>query len=343
MKEFYKIFKKTLVVSTLVLGSTSAFSQFENLVLEGGGMKGLAYSGAIEVLDSLGVTPQIKQVAGTSSGALNGLLFSIGYKGKEITQLNLEKNFGKYSQVGIPILSGLIRFYKKYGYYKTDRFMEDLTKAMKYKRISPDITFMELHQLRSTNPKVKDLFITGANLTNQRLEVFSHKSYPDMKIIDAVKISISIPLYYEAVFIQPNGSIVHKKEANQNTIVMTDGGVIDNYPFHIFDSLVYVNSGQNSYYLCNEKTLGIKLEIDSSQQSMANHVISNQKEFIIAFSHLSGETLGRRKLGTQQLEQSIFINTKGFNPKIRRLSRKQKQVIIRCGYQSTLKFFKNNP
>ena len=55
-------------------------------------MKGLAYSGAIEVLDSLGVTPQIKQVAGTSSGALNGLLFSIGYRGKEITQLNLEKN-----------------------------------------------------------------------------------------------------------------------------------------------------------------------------------------------------------------------------------------------------------
>jgi NTE family protein len=202
---------------------------------------------------------------------------------------------------------------------------------------------MELHQLRSTNPKVKDLFITGANLTNQKLEVFSHKTYPDMKIIDAVKISISIPLYYEAVFMQPNGSIVHKKEANQNTKVMTDGGVIDNYPFHIFDSLVYVNNGQNSYYLCNKKTLGIKLEIDSSQQSMANHVISNQKEFIIAFSHLSGETLGRRKLGTQQLEQSIFINTKGFNPKIRRLSKKQKQVIIRCGYQSTLKFFEDNP
>ena len=210
IEEFHSPSGLGVRVEACVYSGSSAFSQFENLVLEGGGMKGLAYSGAIEVLDSLGVTPQIKQVAGTSSGALNGLLFSIGYRGKEITQLNLEKNFGKYSQVGIPILSGLIRFYKKYGYYKTDRFMEDLTQAMRYKRIPPDITFMELHQLRSTNPKVKDLFITGANLTNQKLEVFSHKTYPDMKIIDAVKISISIPLYYEAVFMQPNGSIAVK-------------------------------------------------------------------------------------------------------------------------------------
>jgi NTE family protein len=342
-KSHIEILKKSILISTLCFLQLNAYSQYTNLALEGGGMKGLAYSGAFEVLDSIGITQHIERVAGTSSGAMNGMLISIGYSGKEITHLNLIKNFGKYSQVGIPILSGLIRFYRTYGYYKTDRFMVDLAQAMRYKGISPDITFIELHKLRSSNPKIKDLYIAGANLTDQKLEVFSHRTYPNMKIIDAVKISISIPLYYEAIFMQPNGSIVHKKEANQNTKVMTDGGVIDNYPFHIFDSLVYVNNGQNSYYLCNKKTLGIKLEIDSSQQSMANHVISNQKEFIIAFSHLSGETLGRRKLGTQQLEQSIFINTKGFNPKIRRLSKKQKQVIIRCGYQSTLKFFEDNP
>jgi NTE family protein len=138
---------------------------------------------------------------------------------------------------------------------------------------------------------------------------------------------------------QPNGEIIDKKNADQNTKVMTDGGVIANYPFHVFDSLVYLNNGKNSYYLCNKKTLGLKLESDSSQKSMAKHVITNQKDFINAFSHLSSETLNRQKLGSQQLEQTIFINTKGFNPKIKRLSEKKKREIIQCGYQSTFNFF----
>tara|TARA_B100001059_G_scaffold110625_1_gene110758 strand:+ start:4194 stop:5237 length:1044 start_codon:yes stop_codon:yes gene_type:complete len=338
-KSHIEILKKSILISTLCFLQLNAYSQYTNLALEGGGMKGLAYSGAFEVLDSIGITQHIERVAGTSSGAMNGMLISIGYSGKEITHLNLTKNFGKYSQVGIPILSGLIRFYRTYGYYKTDRFMVDLAQAMRYKGISPDITFIELHKLRSSNPKIKDLYITGANLTDQKLEVFSHRTYPNMKIIDAVKISISIPLYYEAIFMQPNGEIIDKKNADQNTKVMTDGGVIDNYPFHVFDSLVYLNDGQNSYYLCNEKTLGLKLESDSSQKSMANHVISNQKDFFGAFSHLSSETLNRRHLGKQQFDQTIFINTQGFNPKIRRLNEKKKREIIRYGYQSTIRFF----
>jgi NTE family protein len=338
-KSHIEILKKFILISTLCFLQLHAYSQYTNLALEGGGMKGLAYSGAFEVLDSIGITQHIERVAGTSSGAMNGLLISIGYTGKEITHLNLIKNFGKYSQVGIPILSGLIRFYRKYGYYKTDRFMKELAQAMAAKGISPEITFRELHELRGTNPKLKDLYITGANLTDQKLEVFSHQTYPNMKIIDAVKISISIPLYYEAIFMQPDGSIIDKKQANQKTKVMTDGGVIDNYPFHVFDSLVTVNEGRNQYYLCNEKTLGLKLETDSSQHSMAYHQITDQKDFFGAFSHLSSETLNRRHLGKQQLDQTIFINTQGFNPKIRRLNEKRKREIIRYGYQSTLRFF----
>jgi len=74
--------KKLIVIATLILAHLGAYSQYENLVLEGGGMKGLAYSGAFEVLDSMGIINNINQVAGTSSGAMNGMLISIGYTGK---------------------------------------------------------------------------------------------------------------------------------------------------------------------------------------------------------------------------------------------------------------------
>ena len=41
---------------------------FKNLVFEGGGVKGIAYVGAMEVLDKEGILNNIERVAGTSAG-----------------------------------------------------------------------------------------------------------------------------------------------------------------------------------------------------------------------------------------------------------------------------------
>lgn len=51
-----------------------SFSQqnytYKNLVLEGGGIRGLAYPGALQVLEGKGVLKNINRVAGTSAGAI---------------------------------------------------------------------------------------------------------------------------------------------------------------------------------------------------------------------------------------------------------------------------------
>ncbi len=48
--------------------------QFRNLVFEGGGVKGIAYVGAIKVLEEKGIMPNIVRVGGTSAGAINAVL-----------------------------------------------------------------------------------------------------------------------------------------------------------------------------------------------------------------------------------------------------------------------------
>src|SRR5699024_7257619 len=53
-------------------------SQFENLVFEGGGVKGIAYAGAIAVLEKNGVLADIRRVAGTSAGAIMACLLALG-------------------------------------------------------------------------------------------------------------------------------------------------------------------------------------------------------------------------------------------------------------------------
>lgn len=44
---------------------------FKHLVFEGGGVKGIAWVGASEVLEQKGVLPDIERVGGTSAGAGN--------------------------------------------------------------------------------------------------------------------------------------------------------------------------------------------------------------------------------------------------------------------------------
>jgi NTE family protein len=330
---------KSVFTFILIAFSCVSHAQYTNLVLEGGGMKGIAYAGALEVLDSLGISDSIEQVAGASSGAMNGMMYALGYSGKEIRHLNLNTNFGKYNQVGFPLIGGLIRVKKTYGYYKTDRLIEDLGKVMAAKGFSPDLTFEELNIAHQSGKNVKLLYLTGANLTDQKTEVFSHETYPTMRVLDAVRISISIPMYFEAVFMQPDGSLVEKKDADSTTKVMVDGGVLDNYPFFVFDTLVTVNSGDNSYYKCNIHSLGIKLETDSSTLDITTRTIGKTGDFMGAFSGISSEYLNRRHLGPQQKKQTIFINTHNFNPKLKRQKEATKMRVMQYGRKAVFEYF----
>jgi NTE family protein len=47
---------------------------FKNLVFEGGGVKGIAYVGALDVLESKGILNDIERIGGTSAGAINAIL-----------------------------------------------------------------------------------------------------------------------------------------------------------------------------------------------------------------------------------------------------------------------------
>lgn len=52
---------------------------FKNLVFEGGGVKGIAYAGALEILDKEGILQNIERVAGTSAGAMMAVLVGLRY------------------------------------------------------------------------------------------------------------------------------------------------------------------------------------------------------------------------------------------------------------------------
>ena len=66
------------------------------LALEGGGGKGFAYLGAIEVLEKLDVMKHVDGIAGTSAGAITALMLSLGMNAADITQELAETDFNSF-------------------------------------------------------------------------------------------------------------------------------------------------------------------------------------------------------------------------------------------------------
>jgi len=69
---------------------------FRNLVFEGGGMKGIAYVGALEALGRRGILRDIVRVGGTSAGAINASLFALGFSNSETRSFLNELDFRNF-------------------------------------------------------------------------------------------------------------------------------------------------------------------------------------------------------------------------------------------------------
>ena len=63
---------------------------FKNLIFEGGGVKGIAYVGAIRELENRQIMKNIKRVGGTSAGAINAVLLTLGYTLKDTQKILME-------------------------------------------------------------------------------------------------------------------------------------------------------------------------------------------------------------------------------------------------------------
>lgn len=71
-----------------------------NLVLSGGGVRGIAYVGVFDVMEQMGY--KALSIAGVSSGALAGSFYGAGFKAAEIMNAMNELDFGKIKMEDIP-------------------------------------------------------------------------------------------------------------------------------------------------------------------------------------------------------------------------------------------------
>src|SRR6056297_1911594 len=119
-------------------------AQFENLVFEGGGIKGIAYAGAISVLEEKGIMPGINRVAGTSAGAITATFLALGASGAQIEQILHDTQFTTFEDASLGLVRNTWRLLHRYGWYKGDAFSAWAKKQIAALGGDADITFATL-------------------------------------------------------------------------------------------------------------------------------------------------------------------------------------------------------
>jgi NTE family protein len=322
---------------------------FRNLVFEGGGVKGIAYVGAMQVLEEKGVLSSIKRVGGTSVGAINAALVALGFTDEEQRKVLWDLDFKNFLDASwfIPNIS---RVLTRYGWYKGDFFREWMGNLVKEKMGAADATFKDLKEKNKL-----ELYVYGTNLSTRFSEVFSTERTPDMPITEAVRTSMSLPLFFTAV-------------RNARNDVLVDGGVLVNYPVKLFDREKYLEERElatdkakakyaienkeflaahpdRSAYVYNKETLGFRL--DSRQEIAAFrydepqvYKIDGLVDYIGALVKTILDSQSNTHIEDDDWQRTIYIDTKGVSTTDFSLGDDKKRDLEQSGKDGATNYFK---
>ena len=335
-----------LILFSHLTGFSQTNYNYKNLVLEGAGIRGLAYSGALKVLEERGIIKNIERVAGTSSGAAIGMMISLGYTSHEIDSVFQFLEIQRFND-GKNIFGIIRRVKKEYGIFRGDKYEKWISRLIQNKTGTSNTTFSQLHELRKNNAALKDLYCTGTNVTQQRMQIFSWQQTPNMFLKSAVHISGCIPVYFKPVAIDSLWNEVPVKKNKSKFDLYVDGGMINNFPINMFDTCL--NGGdpfdcENVKY--NMQTLGLKLErpeqielFNNGITAIAPYKVSSLNDYEIALINLLQEILARKTINLVNLNgRTIFISHGDVFGKIRKVSLSEKKELFGYGVKAAERF-----
>lgn len=190
-------------------------------VFSGGGIKGFALIGAIEVLESKDFT--FKRLAGTSAGSILAALIAAGYTSREIMDLMMKTEMAEFldqRKTFLPFpLAKWLHLYWRMGLYKGDVFEEWLKKILAAKGV---YTFADLPN-EAVRVIASDLSTGSILILPDDLEKYGvpKETFP---VARAIRMSCSLPYFFEPV----------KLRSLTGTNIIIDGGLLSNFPMWLF-------------------------------------------------------------------------------------------------------------
>lgn len=261
------------------------------LVLSGGGIKGICFIGALQALQELNILNNIKIFAGTSVGSIVCFLIIIGYTPEELYEFIKIFDFSKVNIMNFEILIN------EFGLNDGLQIIRILSSFLTKKKYNINVTLKELYDITQ-----KEFIITTTNINKKCCEYLSYKTYPDLCVLQAIKMSISMPIIFTPV------------KFNNNMYV--DGGCTDDLPMEIFED----QSKVLGLYL--DEKVGDNLNINSFEAYGLNIIKS---------------MITKRNINK---ENTVIIYTQNIKTVSFDININKKEEMYKTGYDSTNNFFK---
>jgi NTE family protein len=197
-------------------------------VFEGGGVRGIGLIGAAGVFLEKGY--RFNRVAGNSAGSIVASLIASGYSANELRQIMMALDYSRFADKDwkdkLPFGMAYSLFAEK-GIYE-GKYLRDFIKEKLEKAPYPIRTFRDV--------KEKDgsyrLQMIAADISRAKLLVLPQDiadygiDPDDLEVADAVRMSVSIPYFFEPVCLRHNDG---------TDCYIVDGGIVCNFPVWIYD------------------------------------------------------------------------------------------------------------
>ena len=248
-----------------------------HLVIGPGGMGFYAFLGSVACIG----LENIHEVSGASAGAILGLFICSGKTFEEIMEFSFGTDLKELATVNI---MSLVTNFGLISHSPIKKLFKSFFGDLKFKDLS------------------KKLYVTSFCVNRSTTEYFSVDNYPDMSVIDAVCMSISVPFLFETT--------------KYNTYTYIDGGIRESLPV-----MAFMDKDPDSVLI-------IKKECS------AQHVpeITTIKSFIHTLVNVVLD--GVESIKT--LSKEISIDTGDFNIFDFSMSHEDKMKLYTLGYQTTL-------
>lgn len=291
---------------------------YENIVIEGGGIKNMACLGSVKFLEEKGYLTNLKRYAGSSAGSMMSLLLLIGFTPDEIFQKMITTNFRKYMLTN-PLMYPYNLIFK-YGLNNGNKIIGLIGDWMQEKNIDRNITFKQLFQQTQ-----KTLVVTGTNISKRKVVYFNPNTHPLMKVLDAIRASINIPFFFTSVCIDNDYYI--------------DGGVLMNFPLYYFDEIEHEES---------TKTIGILTQdVDTDEKHpsyYASQSIDNIVEYMVASGYTVFQSIEKNYIKDNYWNRVIPIQlSRDIKITEFKLSKDVMYELFNVGYTSAVNFFSPKP
>jgi NTE family protein len=315
-----------------------------DLVLEGGGVKGIGLVGAVITLSDAGWT--FPRVAGTSAGAIcAALIAALQRAGKPMTELQhimatldypefmrgnwAERHLGRVAD------AGHLAFHM--GIYDGDYLVEWLGGTLESIGIT---TFGQLRIDDDAGTSLPEacrysLVVHTADITRNKL-VRLPWDYPNYgvtvdttRVVDAVRASMSIPFFFDPVRFDAPAHTDGVDNYAASKVTWVDGGLLSNFPVEVFDR----SDGLPSRW----PTIGMKLSSGTPTPAMP-HDPGNALDEAISCVRTALDNGSRFYVPPDKAARTIFIDSFGLAATDFHLSPDQQAKLFASGVSAARKY-----